>query len=610
MEHELLGKYELLEQLGRGGMGEVWKAHDTQLRRYVAIKLLHANLQANPDFVAHFMREAQLVASLHHANIVQIHDFQLVDKQGSSIKAYMVMDYLEGGTLSDYMHNTVRKGLFPQANEMLELFASISLALDYAHQKGMIHRDIKPANILLDKPVVRGKAIGEPILTDFGIARLQGASTSTVTRAFIGTPLYISPEQAASQEIDRRSDLYSLGIVLYEMLTGVTPFQGDNPFTVMMKHLHEKPISPDSINPRLSPAVTAVVLRCIAKDPQDRFPSAAAMTIAMAQALNLPVPGNLGSMLQANGPAISTPLSSPGFQPNTIPQVLIDTPAISHTPVSTGSTPGNNSTFATSPFSPTVGNQDKTEMSSMIREGNYSQPSGPYVSPTVANQDKTEMSSIIREGNTSAGRMREPSSLTYPPPPLPVPSPARPFGSRNRLFILLICLLLVVVVGVGASALLLLRNNQTGSATPGAANGVAGHIVFARSSGAPAKVFDQLKIDLTNVAAPPGGKTYYAWLVVPASEENEASYPHWALRVSNGAVHDTFSAASASTDLFAPSSKFLITEEESAPDPTIPAIDLNLRLYYADLAPSSSSSPTFDIRRCPSGDTSNTCKYA
>src|SRR5258708_34210935 len=133
MQQEQLGKYALLEILGRGGMGEVWKARDTQLQRYVAIKLLHADLQANPDFVTHFMREAQLVASLRHPNIAQIHDFQLADTQGPSIKAYMVMDYIARGTLADYIRNTVRKGLFPPASHIMYLFPAVSLALDYAH---------------------------------------------------------------------------------------------------------------------------------------------------------------------------------------------------------------------------------------------------------------------------------------------------------------------------------------------------------------------------------------------------------------------------------------------------------------------------------------------
>src|SRR5260370_406186 len=144
MELDRLGKYEMLERRGRGGMGEVWKAHDTQLRRFVAIKLLHADLQANPDFVKHFMREAQLVAALRHPNIVQIHDFQLADTQGSSIKAYMVMDYIEGGTLADYIRNTVRKRLFPPSADIVYLFTAVSLALAYAHPNAILHLPTTP----------------------------------------------------------------------------------------------------------------------------------------------------------------------------------------------------------------------------------------------------------------------------------------------------------------------------------------------------------------------------------------------------------------------------------------------------------------------------------
>src|SRR5215469_13512407 len=135
MELEPVGKYELLERLGQGGMGEVWKARDTQLRRYVAIKFLHANLQSNTDFVTHFMREAQFVASLHHPNIVQIHDFQLTDERGSGIAAYMVMDYIEGGTLARYISETSRKGRFLGGTDIVYLFTSVSLALDYAHRQ-------------------------------------------------------------------------------------------------------------------------------------------------------------------------------------------------------------------------------------------------------------------------------------------------------------------------------------------------------------------------------------------------------------------------------------------------------------------------------------------
>src|SRR6266516_3611939 len=147
-----LGKYELHELLGRGGMAEVWKAFDTQLRRYVAIKLLHPDLLADPDFMTRFIREAQVIAALHHPNIVQIHDFHTSQpSESNSTSAYMVMDYVEGQTLADYISNTSRQGKFPPPADIVHLFTSISQAVDYAHRQGMIHRDIKPSNILLDK---------------------------------------------------------------------------------------------------------------------------------------------------------------------------------------------------------------------------------------------------------------------------------------------------------------------------------------------------------------------------------------------------------------------------------------------------------------------------
>src|SRR6266581_1572791 len=183
-----LGKYELQERLGLGGMAEVWKALDTQLQRYVAIKLLHANLKEDPHFIARFEREAQLIASLHHPNIVQ-------------------------------------------------LFTSIGIAVDYAHQQGMLHRDLKPANILLDQQNTTRNPMGEPILTDFGLAKLLGACSATLTAVQLGTPLYIAPEQVTGYAGNERSDIYSLGIILYEMVTGTLPFQGDSPTAVMSQHL-------------------------------------------------------------------------------------------------------------------------------------------------------------------------------------------------------------------------------------------------------------------------------------------------------------------------------------------------------------------------------------
>src|SRR5205807_7892748 len=184
-----LDKYELIERLGHGSTAEVWKALDTQLQRFVAIKMLRPNLRDDPTFLVRFQREAQLIASLHHPNIVQIHDFQVFQPATSAQDsapdmhpiAYMVMDYIEGLTLANYISNTSNKGQVRPPAEIVNLFASISLAIDYAHRQGMIHRDIKPANILVDQRNTRRNPMGEPILTDFGIAKLLNASSITQT---------------------------------------------------------------------------------------------------------------------------------------------------------------------------------------------------------------------------------------------------------------------------------------------------------------------------------------------------------------------------------------------------------------------------------------------
>ena len=555
MELERLGKYELLERLGRGGMGEVWKARDTGLRRYVAIKLLHADLQANPDFVTHFMREAQLVASLHHPNIVQIHDFQLTDAQGSSIKAFMVMDYIEGGTLADYIAKTVRKGLFPPAADIVYLFTAIGLALDYAHQKGMIHRDIKPENILLDSSRGTGTATGEPILTDFGIARLQGASDSTLTRAWLGTPRYISPEQAESHSIDRRSDLYSLGIVLYEILTGITPFRGDNPFAIMMQHVHENPPPPALINSNVTPALSAVVLQSIAKDPAARFPSATAMAAALAHAFKLPIPASLSPTKGISQRPDYNPLQPLTAPPdlNARPHILTSAPPASFTPASTSQPEPQ---FISSAIPPA------------------------HLTPVVTDQGKNEL---------------------HPPIAL---SPKHP--RRRNLYIAIVACAILLLLAISAFSVLpqlFSKNANHVTQTPNTAGDVVGSIVFLHSPTAAANTFDQLQIKLNNIPPAPAGTSYYAWLETSGSEITV--YPHWQLQVSNGSINDLYPGSAQHSDLFANTDRFLITAEDTNIQPLIPNPTLSQHLYYATITHTSTASPTFEVMRCPQNGSSN-----
>ena len=205
----------------------------------------------------------------------------------------MVMDYIEGPTLADYIAHTSARQHFPPASDLVRLFACISSAVDYAHQHGVIHRDIKPANILLDQHTRSRNPMGEPLLTDFGLAKLLGTSTSLASGFWSGTELYLSPEQAQGYVGNERSDLYALGVILYELCTGMPPFQGESPTLILQQHVTATPTSPVLLNPAIPPALTMVILRGLAKDPAARFPSASAMTQALAHALSVEVPEDL-----------------------------------------------------------------------------------------------------------------------------------------------------------------------------------------------------------------------------------------------------------------------------------------------------------------------------
>jgi serine/threonine protein kinase len=272
LEGQTLGKYRILDPLGRGGMARVYRAYHPQLDRYVAVKVLRADLVEDGEFLARFQREARAVAALRHANIVQVHDFDLQDDV-----YYMVMELLEGDTLkarlSDYRARDEQMPL----GEMVRVLLDVLGGLTYAHSEGMIHRDIKPANILLTK---RGQAV----LTDFGIAQIIGGTRYTVSGALMGTLNYMAPEQGLEGKCDARCDIYSLGIVLYEMLTQSVPFDADTPLAILMKHLNDPLPLPRKIVPTIPEPLERVVLRALAKEPDGRYASAAEMAEALRAA--------------------------------------------------------------------------------------------------------------------------------------------------------------------------------------------------------------------------------------------------------------------------------------------------------------------------------------
>ncbi len=270
---QTLGKYQLIERLGRGGMADVYKGYQPGLDRYVAVKVLHPHLSEDPDFITRFKREARSVAELRHPHIVQVFDF---DVQGENY--YMVMEYVEGGqTLKQLLQELSARGERLPLDTTLGVMQTMADALAYAHGLGMIHRDIKPANILIPN-------INRPVLSDFGIARLLGETGLTSSGQMVGTPAYMSPEQGKGERGDVRSDIYALGIVLYEMLTGRPPYDADTPYAVILKHINDPLVPPHALIGPLPDAVERIVLKCLAKNPEDRFASMADLREALRTA--------------------------------------------------------------------------------------------------------------------------------------------------------------------------------------------------------------------------------------------------------------------------------------------------------------------------------------
>jgi serine/threonine protein kinase len=304
-----LGQFRIVERIGAGGMATVFKAYQPALDRYVAIKVLPAYHARDPVFVKRFVQEARSVARLAHPNIVQIHDFGEQDQV-----TYIVMEYVDGGTLKDRLKRPL------PATEAVDYMIQAAEGLDCAHRNGIVHRDVKPANMLLRRD-------GHLLLSDFGIAKiLEGTTNLTRAGTGIGTPQYMSPEQGTGQPVDRRSDIYSLGIVFFHCLTGRVPFTADNPLTITMKHLNE-PLPVDLLRAVGVPApIEQVVVRMTAKAPQDRYQTTEALIQALTAALmaaNLVVPhpwrSSIGkSLLSQMGsalPAQSQPQPQPLLQP-------------------------------------------------------------------------------------------------------------------------------------------------------------------------------------------------------------------------------------------------------------------------------------------------------
>ncbi|MCC6805614.1 MAG: serine/threonine protein kinase [Anaerolineae bacterium] len=306
-----IGQFKIIEEVGRGGMASVYRARQSNINRVVAIKVLPRTLLHDPSFYERFVREVDLVAHLEHPHILPIYDYGEVDGV-----PYIAMRYLAGGSMAQWL----RRGL-PLLDKLTKPMTQIASALDYAHQQGVIHRDLKPGNILLDEN-------DNAYLSDFGIARVLDSNLTG--SAIIGTPAYMSPEQANGRPLDARSDIYSLGVVLYELVTGQEPYEAETPVALLLKHINEPMPSARALRPELPIAGEMVILRATAKQPDERYPSALDLADAFTAAIhpqkgtgvdldddaNQPTVFDADSLLKRTPPPITRqPAASPGTRP-------------------------------------------------------------------------------------------------------------------------------------------------------------------------------------------------------------------------------------------------------------------------------------------------------
>jgi serine/threonine protein kinase len=301
-----LGEYEIIEQVGRGATANVYKALQPKLNRHVAIKVLSPLVADEGAFRKRFTREAQAIARLDHPNILPVYDF---DQQDNLV--YIVMQYVDTGSLADLMGE-------PMSPECaLEILEQVGSALSYAHKRGIIHRDVKPGNILIGQD-------NWVLLTDFGLVKiLEDPATITLSGVGMGTPNYMAPEQVRGDIIDSRADIYSMGVMLYQMVTGDVPFEGETGIAVALKHLNEIPTPPQVINPSLSPAVDRVIIKALAKDRESRYQSADEFVAAFRQAVT-----GIGDITET---IIST--AQPARQPTATRTQACPSPAPAPTPI-------------------------------------------------------------------------------------------------------------------------------------------------------------------------------------------------------------------------------------------------------------------------------------
>ncbi len=509
----------------------MWKAFDAEQRYYVCLYISRVSPQIASSRVTQFFDKMQQVAALRHPNIVQVLDLCTVQMSSNTTEqgVLVVTEYAEYQPLTSYIEAITRTGQLPTPQEIVHLLTPICNALDYVHQQGLVHGAIRPASILLSGPSATPDIPGMPRLINFYTHYVQPPLTLPLDASF-----YVAPEQVQGDLDNPRSDIYALGILLYELCTGTLPFHGDNPADILMQHTSMTPPSPALIQPRLLPALTAVIVRCLSKDPSARFPTASAVMSAMAKALNMPVrdsgsqPGIQGMETHQHDPTINSPAVLN-------PQVPASPPALAALAPDHTSSP---------------------------------QAQSPRFTPTV-----TPLSRSLSDVST----IRQPLLAAMTTPPVQKEQRRPP-----RSYIIAAALVMLALV-VSALGYLVIRPVLIAQAAP-----VVGHAFFANSGqytpNSAQGIADELQISMNNISAPQAGESYYFWLLAD-TDTAAVNFPPILLGSSKtgGNVRITF-ADSDHQDLLAHYSRFLVTEEGSAMTPANPSLNTAAWRYSAQFS--------------------------
>jgi serine/threonine protein kinase len=567
MYQRRIGKYELRGHLGSGAVGEIWKAFDTQQHRNVLIKIIQVNAQAGGDFTSGFYREAQTLAALQHPNIVPILDFR-ISQSGS--EAYLIMDYVEGQSLADYLDETAHQGKFLPSAEIVRLLTPIAAAVDYAHQHNVVHGALKPTAILLDRanagrpqespvqstPLPPPQA-GEPKIIDFGMNHMQNPLSVPLSDVH-----YISPEVAQGYAATNRSDIYSLGVILYEICTGTLPFQGDTQSDILMQHIHGVPMAPASINPHISPALAAVIMRSLARDPAARFSSATALAVAAARALNISTPGSSMSLSHPSLGVVNPPSLS-----GSLPQASQPLPATS----AGDALDTMNSPTYLSPLPQR--SQPLPAISAGDAQDTMNSPT--YLSPLPQRSQPPPATSVSRTGPTL------PQQAAVQPLPLPTAVAPAKKKQPNRLFIALAAALVIVLLAAGLGTYFYYGHPSAPPQTP-----IVGHAFFVSSGlvnlNSNQGITDEVQINLSNIPGPHPGKSYYAWLL-SNQQINLPAILLGSLPLNHGQVTMLY-VNPVHDNLLANYNHFLITEENANPAPINPSLDSSTWRYSASFS--------------------------